>query len=927
MQMQSGGRLHKQIHTLSLLVFGVLSGMGLFTGCSDRLSAVFQHGTVVSADSAYGYADESGMLTVTQIASLRKENALPPAFSERGVPDCGGSYWLAADLPDAAVCAEPLVVYLGPGIVARADLYAYRRSPDSASAQLVLLDSAGYRAANDEKRIVSWRTVLEIPPEFSGGTVFVRIECGGPFAVFWDFYPVSVFYARMSVLLSLQLLLLGGMCAAAAGFAFFFFVKREKLFSYLCLFSVFSALYQCAEKGFGAAYLWNVFADTRFFARIGFVFLAAAFFSVQAIFIRTALGHYSEHRGRPARRRFVFFCVCTVCVAVSYLLPTDMKIPYVAAGLIASVCFAYAVYGVLKKIGCRRSVSAALCFYPIALFVFRSYCVCLPAGLYTLPFRAAAAVDFYFGYDAVFVLTAVIGCCAVRPQLEAQRFRLIHSQLAPILTGVARDLMTPITLLRNMLGDAGYMPETIASFVRIFADGCTRMADAAFLAKTLDEQERSVAVMRKNCVPVAFVPLFKNISDSFMPYLELHGKRLEFSADCRDRAAVYAFPLFLKTVCYNIFNTAVTYGAENAPVRVELNWDPDTENLVYRVHVTSGVPVPPQPFYEQVLNVGLGFVSRICALYGGVFSTDCRLESGNGTSPRYTRYTAVFTASLFLQTCTAGVFAERGDSCVSGFSCDSAEFGPFCPPGGTVQPAAALLPVLHKSTVLLVTDDVALLRLLSGLFADSARVVTAGHGQSALEVMQKTVPDIVIADMQLPVMSGGTLYRLCRGSSQLSHIPFLMMCEGSDSRARHELLADGVLDFVVKPIEPDELFLKACAVLSVCAGVRKKYAQTVLQLVTEAAETNACAERSPFGGDFRPEMAPQQTARTALYAKRNLSPREIEIGELLYDNYSNKQIAERLGIAVSTVATHIQHIYEKCSVRNRNEWIRFMTGM
>ena len=69
-----------------------------------------------------------------------------------------------------------------------------------------------------------------------------------------------------------------------------------------------------------------------------------------------------------------------------------------------------------------------------------------------------------------------------------------------------------------------------------------------------------------------------------------------------------------------------------------------------------------------------------------------------------------------------------------------------------------------------------------------------------------------------------------------------------------------------------------------------------------------------------------QKMRQEYYKIFNLSKREVEIANLLYENYSNKQIAEHLFIAVSTVATHIQHIYEKCNVRNRNEWIRLRSG-
>jgi DNA-binding NarL/FixJ family response regulator len=51
----------------------------------------------------------------------------------------------------------------------------------------------------------------------------------------------------------------------------------------------------------------------------------------------------------------------------------------------------------------------------------------------------------------------------------------------------------------------------------------------------------------------------------------------------------------------------------------------------------------------------------------------------------------------------------------------------------------------------------------------------------------------------------------------------------------------------------------------------------------------------------------------------NLSPREQEILEMLANADLYKEIAEKLNIGVTTVRTHIQHIYQKLHVRTRTE--------
>lgn len=57
-----------------------------------------------------------------------------------------------------------------------------------------------------------------------------------------------------------------------------------------------------------------------------------------------------------------------------------------------------------------------------------------------------------------------------------------------------------------------------------------------------------------------------------------------------------------------------------------------------------------------------------------------------------------------------------------------------------------------------------------------------------------------------------------------------------------------------------------------------------------------------------------------LVSKEGLSEREKEVAWLLYRGFTNRQIAEELFIAETTVKKHVTHIYEKCAVSGRKEF-------
>ncbi len=92
------------------------------------------------------------------------------------------------------------------------------------------------------------------------------------------------------------------------------------------------------------------------------------------------------------------------------------------------------------------------------------------------------------------------------------------------------------------------------------------------------------------------------------------------------------------------------------------------------------------------------------------------------------------------------------------------------------------------------------------LRASQYTVRTAAHGAEALELARQTPPDLVIADLLMPVMDGYTLLRHWRADPQLQHLPFIVYTatytDAEDERLALDLGADS---FLVKPLEPDVL--------------------------------------------------------------------------------------------------------------------------
>lgn len=114
----------------------------------------------------------------------------------------------------------------------------------------------------------------------------------------------------------------------------------------------------------------------------------------------------------------------------------------------------------------------------------------------------------------------------------------------------------------------------------------------------------------------------------------------------------------------------------------------------------------------------------------------------------------------------------------------------------------------EKGRVLLVDDEPALLDVMAETLQTAGfSVETAADGQQALARIEVREPDVVVADVDMPGMSGYELCRRVRASGR-DAIPFLF-CSGLGSDgSRVEGLAAGADDYLVKPVNAAELILK-----------------------------------------------------------------------------------------------------------------------
>lgn len=199
---------------------------------------------------------------------------------------------------------------------------------------------------------------------------------------------------------------------------------------------------------------------------------------------------------------------------------------------------------------------------------------------------------------------------------------------------------------------------------------------------------------------------------------------------------------------------------------------------------------------------------------------------------------------------------------------------------------------------LLLVDDQQLvcqgLKAMLGLEPDLSVVGIAENGEVALAQVASLQPDVVLMDVRMPVMDGRTATRLI--CEQFPQVKVLVLSTFDDDRYIADSMHAGASGYLLKDMPSEEL---AQAIRLVHRGYTQMGPGLMEKLVAKLPADSA--------------EPPQRSIAIAL------TPREEEVLRLLGIGATNREIAERLFISEGTVKTHVNHLLNRLTLRNRSQ--------
>ena len=170
-------------------------------------------------------------------------------------------------------------------------------------------------------------------------------------------------------------------------------------------------------------------------------------------------------------------------------------------------------------------------------------------------------------------------------------------------------------------------------------------------------------------------------------------------------------------------------------------------------------------------------------------------------------------------------------------------------------------------------------------------VSQAGNGLEAVAQARELRPDIILMDLQMPEMDGVEAIQKIKEEAPDIGIIILTTYDTDDYIFRG--IEAGARGYLLKDSPPGEVLNAIRAVYKGESLIQPRVASRLLDRFSQLA-------RAPDPGEV-------------------LSPREVEVLQLMAKSTVNKEIATELLIGESTVKTHIVHIFNKLGVKGRTE--------
>jgi putative two-component system response regulator len=173
-----------------------------------------------------------------------------------------------------------------------------------------------------------------------------------------------------------------------------------------------------------------------------------------------------------------------------------------------------------------------------------------------------------------------------------------------------------------------------------------------------------------------------------------------------------------------------------------------------------------------------------------------------------------------------------------------------------------------KNIIMLVDDDQMCLDMGTEILKNKYTVYPIPSGEQALQILKKVVPDLILLDIEMPVMDGYEVINKLKQEKETKDIPVMFLTSHTDPGNELDGLSMGAIDYITKPFSPLLLVQRIDNHLSIISQRKEllQYNESLLDTIEEKTKEikelqNAIKNTISEINQLRPEMSDIHVAR------------------------------------------------------------------
>jgi DNA-binding response OmpR family regulator/nitrogen-specific signal transduction histidine kinase len=394
---------------------------------------------------------------------------------------------------------------------------------------------------------------------------------------------------------------------------------------------------------------------------------------------------------------------------------------------------------------------------------------------------------------------------------EAQRMHELDALKIRFFTNISHEFRTPLSLIITPLEKIikKDLESSLQQQLVLVQRNARRLLN--LVNQLLDFRKMEVQEIKLFPAQGDMVSFVKELTTSFSDLSEKKQIHLDFHSNVSTLSMLYD-PDKIEKIIFNLLSNAFKFTPEHGNISVDLQLQNPTQLAILVKDNGIGIPKEQQEriferFFQhdipgslvnQGSGIGLSITREFVKLHGGSISVD----STPGMGSCFTILLPVDNQPLVTDPVKTSIMVAK--------------------------PVAALPAYTGKKPVILLIEDSEDFRFyLKDNLGLYYHIIDAPNGLAGWNILQDTIPNLVVSDVSMPEMDGLELCRRIRQQPRIAHLPVILLTARAAEEDQLEALDNGATDYITKPFNFEMLLSRIRNIITQQVSLKNTFKQHI----------------------------------------------------------------------------------------------------